>query len=377
MPPPLSSYPTPPPLSIQSTRLIGTLHVANIDASGSLVLPPSIKRLLVEVGGSSANTTLRPGKNTYVVSFQPLLTRYAQMLQQGRRPAHDMFQRLGEHYVTQGIVLPFAVDRQPGMQELAVHAASGCGLPGRRCVGASGLRSVDALTVAQALRLTGTLPIEQLRLDVNGAPHPYCGRRFRRPLIIIVFLARPTQAAAPIGSCPLCVDPLTYATRAGLALLQGASPADFYRVQEIVLELQCEDGAAACTAQCLDAATPLLRRLGYAGDCTTHAVPAEARLAIFGFKAATARTPIDNAAQHTRKTNPATSAWGPLFARVQLAELVDGRLLLSSHGSKTQPKQVFIEVTPDPNPSPHPTLPRTLPRPSLPPARLLLVCGPW
>ena len=178
MPPPLSSYPTPPPLSIQSTRLIGTLHVANIDASGSLVLPPSIKRLLVEVGGSSANTTLRPGKNTYVVSFQPLLTRYAQMLQQGRRPAHDMFQRLGEHYATQGIVLPFVVDRQPGMQELAVHSASGCGLPGRRCVGASGLRSVEALTIAQALRLTGTLPIEQLRLDVNGAPHPYYRVRF-------------------------------------------------------------------------------------------------------------------------------------------------------------------------------------------------------
>ena len=376
MPPPLSSYPTPPPLSIQSTRLIGTLHVANIDASGSLVLPPSIKRLLVEVGGSSANTTLRPGKNTYVVSFQPLLTRYAQMLQQGRRPAHDMFQRLGEHYVTQGIVLPFAVDRQPGMQELAVHAASGCGLPGRRCVGASGLRSVEALTMAQALRLTGTLPIEQLRLDVNGAPHPYW------PPLPPPSHHHSVLGTTNTGRCPhwivsaLCGSSY-YATRAGLALLQGASPADFYRVQEIVLELQCEDGAAACTAQCLDAATPLLRRLGYAGDCTTHAVPAEARLAIFGFKAATARTPIDSAAQHTRKTNPATSAWGPLFARVQLAELVDGRLLLSSHGSKTQPKRVFIEVTPDPNPSPHPTLPRTLPRPSLPPARLLLVCGPW
>ena len=163
----------PPPLSIQSTRLIGTLHVANIDASGSLVLPPSTKRLLVEVGGSSSNTTLRPGKDTYVVSFQPLLTRYAQLLQQGRRKAHDMFQRLGEHYATQGIVLPFAVDRQPGTHELVVHAASGCGLPGRRCVGASGLRAVEALTMAQALRLTGTLPIEQLRLDVNGAPHPY------------------------------------------------------------------------------------------------------------------------------------------------------------------------------------------------------------
>lgn len=32
------------------------------------------------------------------------------------------------------------------------------------------------------------------------------GRRFRRPLIITVFLARPAQAAAPIGPCPLCVD---------------------------------------------------------------------------------------------------------------------------------------------------------------------------
>ena len=139
-------------------------------------------------------------------------------------------------------------------------------------------------------------------------------------------------------------------------------------MQEIVLELQCEDGVAACTAQCLDAATPLLRRLGYAGDCTftTHAVPAEARLAIFGFKAATARTPIDSAAQHTRKRNPATSAWWPLFARVQLAELVDGRLLLSSHGSKTQPKRVFIEVTPNPNPSlPHSPPPLT---PASPPS---------
>ena len=329
--------------------------MANIDASGSLVLPPSIKRLLVEVGGSSANTTLRPGKNTYVVSFQPLLTRYAQMLQQGRRPAHDMFQRLGEHYATQGIVLPFAVDRQPGMQELAVHSASGCGLPGRRCVGASGLRSVEALTMAQALRLTGTLPIEQLRLDVNGAPHPYWPP-LPPPSHHHSVLGTTSTGRCPhwtvsalCGPCPLFVDPLTYTTRAGLALLQGASPAEFYRVQEIVLELQCEDGAAACTAQCLDVSTPLLRRLGYAGDCTTHTVPAEARLAIFGFKA---RTPINSAAQHTRNTNPATSAWWPLFARVQLAELVDGRLLLSSHGNKTQPKRVFIEVIPDPNPSP-------------------------
>ena len=191
------------------------------------------------------------------------------------------------------------------------------------------------------------------------------------------------------------MDPLTCATRAGLALLQGASPADFYRVQEIVLELQCEDGVAACTAQCLDAATPLLRRLGYAGDCTTHAVPAEARLAIFGFKAATARTPIDSVAQHTRKSNPATSASWPLFARVQLAELVDGRLLLSSHGGKTQPKRVFIEVTPNPNPSPphspppltpaHPPSPRVWPlvrrSRAMPniylPARHLYVAADW
>ena len=141
-------------------------------------------------------------------------------------------------------------------------------------------------------------------------------------------------------------------------------------MQEIVLELQCEDGAAACTAQCLDAATSLLRRLGYAVDCTTRAVSAQARLAVFGFKAATAPTSIDSAAQHTRKHNPATSATWPLFARVQLAELVDGRLLLSSHGGKTQPKRVFIEGPPA-------TFLPTLPLPPLPPARPFLACGPW
>ena len=284
------------------SQLIGTLHVANVDADlGTLPMPSAAKVLLVEISRSVANGTLSAGghKDAYVVSFQPMLPRYAQMLQQGRSAAHDRFQGLGEHLPGgKGIVLPFAVGARPGLQNLSVSDISGCYLPGRSCVGADGPWAVETITLAEALRLTGSLPIAVLRLDVCS-----------------------------------------------LAPLRAASALDLRRVREISLGLQCRRSQATCTpaARCLSDAAPLLQRFGFQGECAASEVHAQGRLAVFSFKRVQADAVSPIVASAISGPAPPTPALRPLFARVQLAELVGGRISRLHDGGEP-PKQVIIEI---------------------------------
>ena len=52
-------------LRADRSRLMGTIHVANVDATlGTLVVPEAVTTLFIEVGGSESNATLTPPRPT-------------------------------------------------------------------------------------------------------------------------------------------------------------------------------------------------------------------------------------------------------------------------------------------------------------------------
>ena len=94
------------------SQLQALVQVANLDESGALVIPHHLQ-LVLEVGANTRNTLdheLLPHEpDTFLVSFEPLLDKYATLLARHSRP--DTRSPLGHHHA-RALVLPFAVSAE-------------------------------------------------------------------------------------------------------------------------------------------------------------------------------------------------------------------------------------------------------------------------
>ena len=90
-------------------QLQAWLHVAQLRNDGSLDIPNDA-RIVLEIGANSRNTLdrelLHLVPQAFLLSFEPLLDKYATLLSRASRP--DVRTPLGHHH-TRGITLPFAI----------------------------------------------------------------------------------------------------------------------------------------------------------------------------------------------------------------------------------------------------------------------------
>ena len=112
----------------EDSQLLGTVHLAHLNAAGQLPVPLDAK-VVLEIGANSRNTAeeeyLPLDESTFLVSFEPLLDKWATLLSRHSRP--DQISKLG-HQHARGIALPFAVSSvRNGQVELKVSGAmDGC-----------------------------------------------------------------------------------------------------------------------------------------------------------------------------------------------------------------------------------------------------------
>jgi len=165
-------------------ELMTSVHVAHMQG-GQLAMPPTTRSLFIEIGCSDFDTLdtspeFVQSPHAFIVSFEPLIDKWATLLHRGSKDYHrgvaDRATPLGRHH-RRGLVLPFAVADIEGMQTISVSHVAGCSslLPfnpnvtwGRFCLNVTEHRRVPAITLELALRLTGTLSIELLKIDAQG-----------------------------------------------------------------------------------------------------------------------------------------------------------------------------------------------------------------
>ena len=173
-----------------STGTVGSglsalVDVAELDANGAIRMPHNTTYVFMEIGCSDRDTmdqdTLPKHKDAFLISFEPLLDKYAVLLARGTQDYHqdkrDMSVPLGHHH-RHGVVLPFAVSATGGSVRFHVSRVAGCSsmLKVNRstrwaqwCLSDLETRRVPSLTLETALGLAGRRPIRQLKLDAQGA----------------------------------------------------------------------------------------------------------------------------------------------------------------------------------------------------------------
>ena len=169
--------------------LLATVHVAHLDAHGALRMPEGTDSVVMEVGCSDFGTLderldLYPG--AFHVAFEPLLDKYAFMLDKGRRHysrgEKDIGVPLGMHH-SRGTVLPMAVSPNGGAINFTVSEVAGCSsmrpisgdtgwaptlAQGQSCSKVLETRVVPSVTLSRALRLVGNRCVQLLKLDAQG-----------------------------------------------------------------------------------------------------------------------------------------------------------------------------------------------------------------
>lgn len=94
--------------------LSAQVHLAHLKPDGSLAGIPDNAHIVIEIGANTRNTLdreLLPQRpDTFLLTFEPLLDKYATLLARNSRP--DMRGTLGAHH-QRGLVLPFAVSSEP------------------------------------------------------------------------------------------------------------------------------------------------------------------------------------------------------------------------------------------------------------------------
>jgi len=170
---------------LTDTGLAVTTQVVPM-SNGVFKVPPGTEYLAVEIGCSDRNTMdedwLEQNPKGFLVSFEPLLDKYAILLARGTKRYHrdekDLSVPLGHHH-RRGIVLPFAVTPSStgGNIVLNVSPIAGCsstakvkrtGFSGRLCKTVSERRLVDSLGLVQVLNMTRPKPIRILKIDAQG-----------------------------------------------------------------------------------------------------------------------------------------------------------------------------------------------------------------
>ena len=177
-------------LTYADGQLLATTHIAMLSADGqSLRMPRRTEYVMLEIGCSDWDTLdeteldKHAGRG-FLVSFEPLLDKYAVLLARGTKryhgTQHDMAVPLGHHH-RHGVVLPLAVSPGGGPVNITVHKRAGCSslLRANRTATATwgGLcrhvletRHVESISLHQAMQLAGpsSMPIRHLKIDAQG-----------------------------------------------------------------------------------------------------------------------------------------------------------------------------------------------------------------
>jgi hypothetical protein len=118
----------------------------------------------------------------FLLSFEPLLDKYAVLLARGTKryhgSQHDMAVPLGHHH-QRGVVLPLAVSEKGGAVNFTVHRRAGCSSLlaanttatatwGSLCRPVLERRRLESISMAHAMSLAGPLPIRHLKIDAQG-----------------------------------------------------------------------------------------------------------------------------------------------------------------------------------------------------------------
>ena len=171
-------------------QLLATTHIAMLSSDGEwLRMPRRTKYVMLEIGCSDWDTLdekeLDKHKGlAFLVSFEPLLDKYAVLLARGTQryhgTQHDMAVPLAHHH-RHGVVLPLAVSPAGGPVNITVHKRAGCSslLRANRTATATwgGLcrnilesRRVESVSLREAMRLAGppSMPIRHLKIDAQG-----------------------------------------------------------------------------------------------------------------------------------------------------------------------------------------------------------------
>lgn len=173
-------------ITITHDALLATTQVLSL-TDGVITYPPQTDYIAIEIGCSDRDTMdetwLPMHPRGFLVSFEPLLDKYAVLLSRGNmrinRGAKDMFTPLGHHH-RRGIVLPIAVTPNASQSSVEFHVSSiaGCSsmmhpmkhasFGGRKCKQTVEQRIVPAISLPAALNLTGRIPVKMLKIDAQG-----------------------------------------------------------------------------------------------------------------------------------------------------------------------------------------------------------------
>ena len=118
---------------VEGDALLVTSHVASL-RDGVLAMPPGTSSVLVEIGASDLNTMdeqeLPSYPHSFLVSFEPLLDKYALLLAKGHRHFAGGVRDVGGiplgHHHPRGVALPLAVSPNGGPVNFTVSQVAGC-----------------------------------------------------------------------------------------------------------------------------------------------------------------------------------------------------------------------------------------------------------
>jgi FkbM family methyltransferase len=152
-------------------------------------MPATTKFVLIEIGCSDMFTMDVERmddphlQDTFLISFEPLLEKYAVLLARGTNRFHpqgggDRSVPLAHHH-QRGVVLPLAVSPQGGQIDFKVSDQAGCSsmltlnqsavwAGDGGCLRQLDTREVPSITLDSALGLAGRRQIMHLKLDVQG-----------------------------------------------------------------------------------------------------------------------------------------------------------------------------------------------------------------
>ncbi len=219
--------------------LFATVEIAKIDNNGSIRMPPDVRDVVIEIGCSDRNTLddehlpFRP--SSFLISFEPLVDKYASLLAKANfRFNHglkDLATPLG-HHDPHGVVLPIAVSAEGGPANFSVSSVSGCSSLmeinanttwGKWCIDRTERRSIQTISLDQAVRYAGNRPVSRLKIDAQGV--------YRRRGHLAGM-----DCSGAILALPLCVG---YAS-AGLdfQIIRAASPATLSKISKIQMEVR-------------------------------------------------------------------------------------------------------------------------------------------
>lgn len=168
-----------------STGIYARIQVANLNR-GHIMIPSDKERVVIEIGASDRDTLdewLPQWNDTFLVTAEPLLDKYARGIARQRNWRGDAFQPLGHHHPN-GIILPFAVGPTDAMDSSArtvtfnVGKNAGCSSLLRTMLNSSRLgfcrsvterRQVPLVSLEKILRWLGPeRPIAFIKTDAQG-----------------------------------------------------------------------------------------------------------------------------------------------------------------------------------------------------------------